>query len=104
MQTQKIQLADVIYNATEQCFEALVTVYDADTARKYACAINAPITMSYADAAGGLSKQALRRHASHNGMYSEIRHPAPVQRAGRPGFDPRRWLENLMQSPGRHAA
>ena len=72
MQTRQIQMNDVIYNAAEQCFEALVTVHDGDRSRKYACAINAPMTMSFDQAAKGLTKQAERRHISRGGMYSEI--------------------------------
>ncbi len=104
MQTRPIQLTEVIYNAADQSFEALVTVHDGGTSRKYACAIDAPIAMSFEDAAHGLSKQAMRRHASHNGIYSEIITPAPAQRAGRRSFDPVRWLESLVQLPGSRAA
>lgn len=62
MQTVPLQLSDVIYNAATQSFEALVIVHDAQTVRSYACAIAAPITMEFADAASGLATQALRRH------------------------------------------
>ena len=62
MKTCKIQLKDVIYNAAEQCFEAIVTVHDTGRSFKYACAINAPISTSFSDAALGLAKQANRRH------------------------------------------
>ena len=104
MQTRPIQLNDVIYNAASQSFEALVTVHSGETSRKYPCAINAPITMSFQDAAAGLSKQALRRHKSNAGNYSEIRPHIPAQRAGRQVFDPMKWLENLVQISGRRAA
>ena len=63
MQTVPLQLSDVIYNAATQSFEALVTVHDAGQARSYACAIDAPITMEFADAASGLATQAMRRAA-----------------------------------------
>ncbi|WP_189799425.1 orotidine 5-phosphate decarboxylase [Tateyamaria sp. syn59] len=62
MQTVPLQLSDVIYNAATQSFEALVTVHDDRGARSYACAINAPITMAFEDAAEGLATQAMRRH------------------------------------------
>jgi len=104
MHTRPIQLTDVIYNAANQCFEALVTVHDEDNSRKYACAINAPITMSYAQAADGLSRQALRRHQLRGGMFSETPRHVPTQRAGRKPFDPLHWLENIMHLPGRRAA
>ena len=104
MQTRPVQLTDVIYNAANQSFEALVTVHDDDLSRKYACAINAPISMSFKDAAMGLTKQALRRHQTNGGIYSEISCPVPAQRAGRRAFDPVRWLESLMHLPGRRTA
>lgn len=63
MQTVPLQLSDVIYNAATQSFEALVTVHDAGGARSYACAIDAPITMEFEDAAKGLTTQAMRRHS-----------------------------------------
>ncbi|MEX0370146.1 MAG: hypothetical protein AB3N09_05895 [Tateyamaria sp.] len=62
MQTVPLQLSDVIYNAATQSFEALVTVHDTGETRSYACAIDAPITMAFEDAAAGLAKQAMRRH------------------------------------------
>ena len=104
MQTSPIQLTDVIYNAANQCFEALVVVHDGDSSRKYACAIDAPIDMSFEDAARGLATQALRRHKARGGIYSEVMRPTPPQRAGRRSFDPLRWLESIVHLPGRHAA
>ncbi len=104
MQTRPIQLTDVIYNAATQSFEALVTIHDGDRFRKYACAIDAPISMTFEDAAHGLTKQALRRHKTRGGMFSEITRHTPSQRAGRPSFDPLRWLESIVHLPGRRAA
>jgi hypothetical protein len=104
MQTTNLQLNDVIYNAAESSFEALVTVNEGGKSLRYACAINAPISMDFAEAARGLSKQAIRRHRNYVGMRSEIVSPHPELRAGRPKFDPRRWLENLMHLPGSKAA
>lgn len=102
MHIQPIQLTDVIYNAATQCFEALVSVHDKTGARNYPCAIAAPITMSFDDAAQGLSTQALRRHAGSKGIYSRIsdQQQPPVQRH----FDPKRWLDTVLQQPWRHAA
>ena len=62
MYTIPLQFSDVIYNAANQTFEALVTVHDQSGARRYACAISAPIDMEFEDAAKGLSTQAMRRH------------------------------------------
>jgi hypothetical protein len=104
MYTQPVQLNDVIYNAAEQSFEALVTVYEDGNMRKYACAIDAPIEMSFADAAAGLRKQAMRRHKQRGGMYSEVTRHNPSQRAGRKGFDALHWIESLVHLPGRRAA
>ncbi len=104
MKTHPIQLNDVMYNPATQSFEALVTVHDGDVARKYACAINAPISTSFEDAVTGLKRQAERRHLHRGGMLSELQRAAPTQRSGRPRFDPRAWLENVIKSNDRHAA
>ncbi len=104
MQTRPIQLTDVIYNAANQSFEALVTVHAGDTSRKYPCAINAPIDMPFEEAARGLSKQALRRAKKSDTFYSEVRPHVPAQRAGRRGFDPLGWLDSIVHKTSRHAA
>ena len=104
MNTATVELSNVIYNAATQSFEALVTVRNGDTTRKYPCAINAPISMSFEDAALGLSKQALRRHRSNACIYAESRPHVPAQRAGRQFFDPMKWLESLVQKSGHRAA
>ena len=83
MQTVPLQLTDVIYNAANQSFEALVTVHDANGTSRYACSIDAPIDMEFENASAGLAKQALRRHG--RGKVDSVQSPAPiVQRAGRP--------------------
>ena len=104
MAETRIQLNDVIYNAGTQSFEALVCVGSGDAARRYACSIEAPITMSYAKAAEGLKTQALRRHGSRGGLSSRIRRQALVHRAGRAAFDPRRWLAQIGLAPRSDAA
>jgi hypothetical protein len=104
MQTRQIQMNDVIYNATEQCFEALVTVHDGDRSRRYACAINAPMTMSFDQAAEGLTRQAERRHMGRGGMHSEIRNIKPSPRSGRQRFDPKAWLQSVAKLNGHRAA
>jgi hypothetical protein len=90
-----VHISDVIYNASTQCFEALVTVLSGTRTGKYPCAIEAPITMSFEDASDGLMTQALRRHTQRNGLQSQMRNHAPLPRAGRQRFDPRDWLEQL---------
>lgn len=99
MQSRPVQLSDVVYNPATQCFEALVTVHSDGRSRKYACAINAPISMSFKDAADGLARQALRREAGRGGTYSETQLRSAKQRAGRQRFDPRGWLESLISLP-----
>ncbi|WP_299609173.1 orotidine 5-phosphate decarboxylase [uncultured Tateyamaria sp.] len=76
MQTVPLQLSDVIYNAATQSFEALVTVHDAQGPRSYACAIDAPITMEFEDAAEGLATQAMRRHT--HGRSDAVHMPAAM--------------------------
>ncbi|MEQ6249853.1 orotidine 5-phosphate decarboxylase [Sulfitobacter sp. HNIBRBA3233] len=92
----QVQLDNVIYNAATQSFEALVSVRSNGGTRRYACAIDAPITMSFEQAAEGLRTQALRRHSSGRGLYSQMKRHAPSLRAGREKFDPRRWLSELF--------
>lgn len=104
MQTYQTQITDVIYNASTQCFEALVILHDAGKSRKYACAISAPITMSFEDAAKGLTQQAERRHASRLGLSSHFTASRARPRAGRMGFDPVHWLESLINKEDRSAA
>lgn len=83
MQTVPLQLSDVIYNAASQSFEALVTVHDQRGARSYACAINAPIEMTFEDAASGLATQAMRRHTHGRADANQMPAAAVPQRAGR---------------------
>lgn len=90
-----IRISDVMYNAATQCFEAMVTVGTGERAVKYPCEIEAPITMSFEQAAKGLKTQALRRHKSRSGMHSQMRRHVAKARAGRAKFDPRAWLVQL---------
>lgn len=83
MQTVPLQLTDVVYNASNQSFEALVTVHDIVGISRYACAIQSPIDTEFEIAAAGLAKQALRRHV--RGQRDSVQIPARVaSRAGRP--------------------
>jgi hypothetical protein len=79
VQSLKTELTRVIYNAATQAFEARVTVHGADGPQSYACAIEAPITLSFEDAATGLTRQALRKHGAPRGLRSWIA-PANVER------------------------
>ena len=89
------QLSNVSYNAANQCFEALATVTMGGTRKTYPCAIEAPITLSFEQAAKGLKTQALHRSREATGMYSQMRHAPLRPRAGRASFDRRKWLTNL---------
>ncbi|WP_420013029.1 orotidine 5-phosphate decarboxylase [Tateyamaria sp.] len=83
MQTVPLQLSDVIYNAATQSFEALVTVHDSRNTRSYACAIDAPIDMTFENAARGLAIQAMRRHTHGRADATHMPAAAVPQRAGR---------------------
>ena len=104
MYTCPIQLSDVRYNAGSQQFEASVTVHDNTILRTYACAIGAPISMPYAEAAKGLAKQAVRRHQSRGGLFSELGGDQAQQRTGRPSTDAVKWLQRLIGMETRTAA
>lgn len=104
MLTGPIQFKDVIYNAATRSFEALVAVHDNGQTYKYACAIEAPISMPFEDAARGLCTQARRRHMARGGLRSVTQRHIPVNRNGRPKFDPVRWLEMLINRPDANAA
>lgn len=104
MYTCPIELSDVHYNATEQHFEASVTVHDNACVRRYACAIPAPITMSFQEASKGLAKQAIRRHQTRGGLFSDIS-AKTARTAPRPNMRPAtRWLQRLIDLPARVAA
>lgn len=90
-----VQLCNVIYNASTQCFEALASVSSRTGTKKYPCTIEAPITMTFEQAAAGLKTKALRLHAKGKGMSSYMRDHRATLRAGRPKFDPRSWLVQL---------
>ena len=104
MYTCPIQLDDVRYNAAAQQFEASVRVHDNTILRTYACAIAAPISLPFAQAAKGLAKQAIHRHVSRDGFFSQITPGVLHQPTGKRSVDPVRWLEHLMNQPERTAA
>lgn len=104
MKQTQIQLSDVIYNAADQSFEALVTVSDGSRMKRYPCAIDAPIMMSFEEATKGLEKQALRKHNTGRGLFSNVLQRRPAVRAGRSSFDPQTWLEQLGLGSHKNAA
>ncbi len=104
MKQTQIQLSDVIYNAANQTFEGLVSVSDGSRMKRYPCAIDAPITMSFEEATKGLEKQALRKHNTRHGLFSNVLHRRPAIRAGRASFDPQAWLEQLGMGSHKNAA
>ena len=76
----------IIYRADS--LEAARALADGDPmhktgARSYACAIDAPITMEFADAASGLATQAMRRHARGHADATRLPPATPSPRAGR---------------------
>ena len=79
MRNLPTEISNVAYNAAEQMFEAIVTVHDGGAVHRYACAIDAPISMSYARAADGLARQALRKHGAPRGLRSWFAQPATAQ-------------------------
>jgi hypothetical protein len=104
MTHRRIELSDVIYNAADQSFEALVTIHEPRSHYRYACSIIGPITMTFEDAAQGLTRQAQRRHRMARGLRSETRHHIPPARAGRPRFDAVGWLSGLIAQSDQNAA
>ncbi|WP_415921998.1 orotidine 5-phosphate decarboxylase [Tateyamaria sp. SN6-1] len=103
MQTVPLQLSDVIYNAATQSFEARVTVHDPRGARSYACAIDAPITMEFPEAADGLAKQAMRRHTHGRADATHMPSATPTRRSGRNTSWRRLVLDRFGARPARAA-
>lgn len=104
MSTSPIQLTNVIFNAATQSFEAVVAIHEHGQIFKYACAIDAPITMSFERAACGLARQARRRHQKQTGMRSITGQHITTRRMNRVRFDPVRWLERLINLPDARVA
>jgi hypothetical protein len=104
MTTFPVRMDHVFYNAANQSFEAAVTVYDQGRMHKYACAFQAPITMTFEDATGGLARQARRRHLKRDGLCSVCEPTVVRPRPTRRRFDLGVWLEGLIRSSGSRAA
>ena len=104
MPSSQIHLSQVIYNAATRSFEGKATIREGGQTYSYACEIQAPITMTFEDAAKGLSTQAMRRHNGRGGLRSTTQMQLSHARAGRPRFDPVRWLEMLINRPDTNAA
>jgi hypothetical protein len=104
MSKYPVKVDSVRYNAATQSFEATVTVYGSLGTRNYACAFEAPITMSFTDAAEGLATQGRRRYAGRGGLHSRNSQRPVKQRAGRRSFNPAQWLEGLLGKPDQSAA
>lgn len=66
--TPTARISDVIYNAQNQSFEATVTLFERGAPVKYACALPAPITMSFPDATSALIMQARRQQRTPDGL------------------------------------
>lgn len=104
MYTCPIQLTDVRYNPAAQQFEANVTVHDDNLRRTYACAICAPITTAFEDAAKQLSQQALHHHVTSGGLLTHIAVQPVTQPRVHRRFDPVRWLNRVVTPQGRRLA
>lgn len=104
MYTCPIELKDVRYNAGNQCFEAIVTLHDNATVRRYACAFEAPITLAFEDATKGLARQAIRRHQQKDGLFSEFSEMVRETPRRLTRWSTRRWLNGLISAPERKAA
>ena len=92
MQNLKTELTRVIYNAATQAFEARVTVHGADGPQSYACAIDAPITLSFEDAAKGPTRQAMASVVDCSEERRKRRHPHRAASAPGPAARPIRVL------------
>lgn len=104
MSNERIKMDGVRYNAATQSFEATVTVFGDEGRRSYACAIPAPITMSFADAADGLARQAKRRYDGRGGLFTRPVPRHPAIRSGRRRFSPSEWLREVIGRSGQSAA
>ena len=103
MSLPTVELQNVIYNAASQCFEGLATVHAGPASRSIACAINAPIDMSFKDASQGLSAQALRRFNGASELSASI--PQNTQhRQTRAGRAPARKVMDAFEMLRRLAA
>lgn len=104
MSNDPIKMDCVRYNAATQSFEATVTVFGELGTRSYACAISAPITMTFADAADGLARQAQRRYDGRGGLFARPISRYPALRSGARRFNPRQWLREVIGKTGQTAA
>jgi hypothetical protein len=104
MFTSPVQLNDVIYNAANQTFEASVTIYDKGIVQRYACAINAPISTTFVDAAAGLKSKALHLHSKGAGLHSSLVSSPKAQTDSRQSFDPSTWLRAILTNPAQITA
>lgn len=96
--TMQAELSDVIYNAADQAFEAVVTIQSTSGPLRYAASFPAPITTDFDAASEGLIERANRMHRLNRGMRAAARKVVlPAQwrpRNGRPA--PSRWIESLL--------
>ena len=104
MNNVPVKIEGVHYNAATQSFEATVTVFGGQGTRNYACAIEAPISTTYEEAADGLARQARRRYVHRGGLHSKSVSVVPRQPHTRGKFDPTEWLHQILGKPDRRAA
>ncbi|MGR3502199.1 hypothetical protein [Pseudaestuariivita sp.] len=97
--TVQAELSDVIYNAAEQAFEAVVTLPTSRGPLRYAASFPAPITLDFDAATAGLVTHAERMHRLNRGMRAgaarRMSLPKPLpRRDGRQAYG--QWLETLI--------
>ncbi len=73
----KARIEQIRYNATEQCFEALVTLQAETGAMRIPCQLAAPITAEFDEVAEGLTREALRLANAQNAMKSRMKMVPP---------------------------
>ncbi|KNG94524.1 hypothetical protein [Pseudaestuariivita atlantica] len=103
--TKQATLSDVIYNAAEQAFEAVVTIQSVRGPLRYAASYHAPMTTEFEQAASGLIDRAERMHKLNRGMRAVSARrlalpPMARPRAGRTRAP--RWLDRFLSHA--HAA
>lgn len=70
MQNPLAQVSNVTYNASSQCFEAVVTLHIGNALVHVASAFHAPINTSFRIISGGLARIALRDMENGNALLS----------------------------------
>ncbi|MGR3323566.1 MAG: hypothetical protein ACU0DK_16730 [Pseudooceanicola sp.] len=78
MTRQKSRISQITYNPATRCFEAAVTLIDADEAHTYPVSLPAPLDSAYADITRAVLAAARRQHAAAR---KKMRSKRPAQDA-----------------------